>query len=57
MAQGGGNAEDNKSNLYEDERTSFMKFLKFLKSPIWLYPISRFLGHAIHCKNSIITTK
>ena len=50
MAQGGGASA---SYLYEDDE-EIPSFIMFLKSPVWLYPISRFLGHAIHCKYSII---
>lgn len=53
MAQGGGASA---SYPYEDDDDEIPSFIMFLKSPVWLYPISRFLGHAIHCKYSIIRT-
>ena len=49
MAQGGGVSESKVPCLYEES-----SFITFLKSATWLYPISRFLGHAIQCECSIL---
>ena len=52
MAEGGGDPFEAESSagahLHEEA-----DLIPFLRSPTWLYPITRFLGHALNCEYSI----